>query len=164
MTFLPQPGWHEALLAAAFAVRVGPGGGLRTLKSAKGCWVMTRRLISFLSTLPDAPPGPGSLLVSHLMAFRSHRATKPLRDMVSPGVLGLPDAAGGKAGSASDQARLQRRRAPAVLRAARQDVAALSDRIGAGEFLLHRLADRRGGSIERGRGSREVARSYLAQR
>jgi len=31
MTFLPQPGWHEALLAAAFAVRVGPGGGLRTL-------------------------------------------------------------------------------------------------------------------------------------
>ena len=84
MTFLPQPGWHEALLAAAFAVRVGPGGGLRTLKSAKGCWVMTRRLISFLSTLPDAPPGPGSLLVSRLMAFRSHRATKPLRDMGFP--------------------------------------------------------------------------------
>src|SRR5664279_5707393 len=144
--------------------RSGPGDGLRTLKSAKGCWVMTRRLISFLSTLPDAPPGPGSLLVSHLMAFRSHRATKPLRDMVSPGVLGyltqrVERQVPHRTRPGYSDGELRR-----VLRAARQDVAALSARIGAGEFLLHRLADRRGGSIERGRGSREVARSYLAQR
>ena len=151
-----MPGWHEAL-TAAFAVRVGPGGGLRTLKSAQGCWVRTRRLISFLSALPDAPPGPGSLLVLHLMAFRSHRATtnalsawaevknfghlarlKPLRDMVSPDVLGyltqrVERQVPHRTRPGYSDGELRR-----VLCAARQDVAALSDRIGAGEFLLHR--------------------------
>ena len=152
----PLPGWHEEL-TAAFAVRVGPGGGLRTLKSAKGCWVKTRRLISFLSALPDAPPGPGSLRVEHLMAFRAHRATtnaptawaevknfghlaqlKPLRDMASPDVLRyLTQRVEGQVPHRSrpgySDGELRR-----VLRAARQDVAALSDRIGAGEFLLQR--------------------------
>lgn len=152
----PLPGWHEAL-TAAFAVRVGPGGGLRTLKSAKGCWVKTRRLISFLSALPDAPPGPGSLRVEHLMAFRAHRATtnaltawaevknfghlaqlKPLRDMVSPDVLRyltqrVERQVPHRSRPGYSDGELRR-----VLRAARQDVAALSDRIGAGEFLLHR--------------------------
>ena len=153
----PLSGWHEPL-TAAFAVRVGPGGGLRTLKSAQGCWVRARRLISFLSTLPDAPPRPGSLLVSHLMAFRAHRESttdalsawveiknfghlaqlKPLRDMVSPGVLGyvtqrIEKQVPYRSRPGYSDGELRR-----VLRAARQDVAALSDRIAAGESLLHR--------------------------
>ena len=117
----------------------------------------TRRLISFLSALPAAPPGPGLLRVEHLMAFRAHRATtnaptawaevknfghlaqlKPLRDMVSPDVLRyLTQRVEGQVPHRSrpgySDGELRR-----VLRAARQDVAALSDRIGAGEFLLHR--------------------------
>jgi hypothetical protein len=65
---LPLPGWH-APLAAAFAARVGPAGGRRTLASAEGVWHAVAHFIRFLATLPDPPAEPGRLRIHHLRAF-----------------------------------------------------------------------------------------------
>lgn len=55
---LPLPGWHQ-VLAAGLAERTGPAGSLRTLASASHCWAVTKRLVRFLASQPDAPAGPG---------------------------------------------------------------------------------------------------------
>jgi len=75
---LPLPGWHEEL-AAAFAERTGPGGGLRTAEAAGTGWGALGRLVRFLAALPDSPARPGQLTREHLQAFHDQRArTAPL--------------------------------------------------------------------------------------
>jgi hypothetical protein len=75
---LPLPGWHEAL-AAAFAERTGPGGGLRTASAAGTGWGALGRLVRFLAALPDPPARPGQLTREQLQAFHDQRArTAPL--------------------------------------------------------------------------------------
>jgi len=75
---LPLPGWHEAL-AAAFAERTGPGGGLRTAAAAGTGWGALGRLVRFLAALPDPPARPGQLTRAHLQSFHDQRArTAPL--------------------------------------------------------------------------------------
>lgn len=155
---LPLPGWHESL-AAALAVRTGPGGGLRTLASTRTVWDPLGRLLRFLGRLPDPPADPTRLTAEHLRSFLRHRAASnsdasawkdvrnvgmlielvPLRDLVSVEVL---DYVGrrfqdetrrpaAKPGySDGELARL--------VAAARTQVARTRDRIGAGEELLAR--------------------------
>lgn len=72
MSGLPLPGWHEAL-AGAFAERTGPGGGLRTLSSARSGWGSLARLARFLGELLDAPRHPRDLTCEHLDSFRVRR-------------------------------------------------------------------------------------------
>lgn len=72
MSGLPLPGWHE-VLAAAFAERTGPGGGMRTLASARSAWGSLTRLARFLGDLPDAPQQPCHLTREHLDSFRARR-------------------------------------------------------------------------------------------
>ncbi|MFB7287779.1 hypothetical protein [Actinacidiphila glaucinigra] len=74
---LPLPGWHRAL-AAAFAARTGPAGGLRTRAAASTGWGSLVRLMRFLACLPRPPAVPNQLTPEHLMAFHAHRvATAP---------------------------------------------------------------------------------------
>jgi len=70
---LPLPGWHEPT-ATAFAARTGPGGGLRTLASARSVWDITARFLRFLASQQPQPAEPGSLRAAHLDLFRSARA------------------------------------------------------------------------------------------
>jgi hypothetical protein len=87
---LPLPGWHEAL-AAAFAERTGPGGGLRTAAAAGTGWEALGRLVRFLAALPDPPARPGQLTREHLQAFHDQRATTApltaLRDLAEARML-----------------------------------------------------------------------------
>lgn len=74
---LPLPGWHQAL-AAAFAARTGPAGGLRTHAAARTGWGSLVRLMRFLDSLPQPPTVPGELTPEHVTAFHAHRmATSP---------------------------------------------------------------------------------------
>ena len=73
---LPLPGWHDAV-AAAFAARVGPSGGRRTLMSAERAWATLGRFMRFLATLPDAPQLPSRLTASHVDAYVQHRSGPP---------------------------------------------------------------------------------------
>ncbi|QTI90626.1 hypothetical protein [Streptomyces sp. AgN23] len=70
---LPLPGWHQ-VLAAAFAARTGPAGGLRTLSAAGTGWGSLVRLMRFLDSLPEPPTTPGELTPAHVAAFHTHRA------------------------------------------------------------------------------------------
>lgn len=87
---LPLPGWHQ-VLAAAFAERTGPAGGLRTLSAAGSGWGSLGRLMRFLGSLPQPPAVPGRLTPDHLTAFHAHRtATAPVtgyRDLADARVL-----------------------------------------------------------------------------
>lgn len=161
---LPLPGWHEPL-AGAFAERTGPGGGLRTLASARGCWESLGRTVRFLAGLPDAPRQPCDLALDHLGLFRASRATgeQDLREMrlllTRPAIRGqvpadvldylqrrMP-ARPALAGAAEEPART-RPKTPAsgfsdgelarLLAALRSDAAGIRDRIRSGEDLLRR--------------------------
>jgi len=87
---LPLPGWHVAL-AAAFAERSGPGGGLRTDAAVSTGWAALSRLARFLDGLPDAPATPNQLTAAHLEAFYDHRSksapTTALRDLAEARLL-----------------------------------------------------------------------------
>jgi hypothetical protein len=154
---LPVPGWHEPV-AAAFAARTGPGGGLRTLASASAAWQVTARFLRFLGSQQPQPASPGSLRAAHLDLFRAGRATtagsaaglrelrqvlvllgqEPLRSLLVPEVadyLGRrfadPRRPGQPGYSDGELAR--------ILAAARSDAVAISARIGAAGELLSRL-------------------------
>ncbi|WP_394622408.1 hypothetical protein JNUCC0626_49620 (plasmid) [Lentzea sp. JNUCC 0626] len=154
---LPLPGWHE-LLAAAFAERVGPNGTLRTLTSARNCWEAVGRLMRFLHEHRPSPPAtPQELTLADVKAFYWHRAAKnvylghvDLRDargvlltghlgtLMAPQVVDflqqrLPgrNHLGGEPGYSDGE--LTR-----LVSAARADVAAIRDRIKAGEDLVVR--------------------------
>ncbi|MET3176633.1 UNVERIFIED_ORG: hypothetical protein ABIB52_004508, partial [Arthrobacter sp. UYCu721] len=102
---LPLPQWHEPL-AAAWAARTGPSGGLRTKASATHAWGALTRLVRFVAQTPRPPIHPGALRTDHIDAYLRHRETaiganktglelrsaaitfeaKPLVDMVSADV------------------------------------------------------------------------------
>lgn len=153
---LPLPGWHEPT-ATAFAARTGPGGGLRTLASARSVWDITARFLRFLASQQPQPAEPGSLRAAHLDLFRSARAAaagppaglrelrqvlallgqEPLRGLLCPEAADYLDRRWadprrpGQAGYSDGE--LAR-----ILAAARSDAAAISGRIGAAGELLRR--------------------------
>jgi hypothetical protein len=155
---LPCPGLHRDL-AAAFAARTGPTGGLRTRASADNVFTVILRFLTFLDGLPGpAPTRLGQLRAGHVEAFARHRSVSvsargvgrevaefcrllrqvpastlavDLAELVArPGHL-----LGGDCGRTGRPGYSDREFA-AVMRAARADVAAIRDRIGAGERLL----------------------------
>lgn len=154
---LPLPGWHP-LLAAAFALRIGPSGRVRTLASARTTWEPQQRFLRFLARLPDAPATPGDLTAGHLEAFYRHRAATnhqayawqevravgqllelpPLREQISVEALDFlarryeRQRPSGKPGYSDGE--LSR-----LIATARRDVARIRDRIDAGEALLARF-------------------------
>ena len=67
---LPLPGWHP-LLTEAFAMRTGPGGGLRTLSGAQNRWLPLRRWTYFLASLDPQPVVPAQLTRYHVNAFHT---------------------------------------------------------------------------------------------
>src|SRR6266540_4678604 len=69
---LPLPGMH-ADLASAFAERIGPTGGRRTLASANITWGAVSRMLRFLADLPRPPRNLPTLTRSHLERLRRHR-------------------------------------------------------------------------------------------
>lgn len=70
---LPLPGWHRAL-AAAWSLRTGPSGGLRTLASVNGAWGTLSRFIRFIDRLPRPPRTPAELTPEHVDVFRRFRS------------------------------------------------------------------------------------------
>lgn len=73
---VPLPGWHDEL-AAAFAARVGPAGGLRTSTSTLGSWGELRIFMRFLATLADlAPARPVDLRLWHVEKFVAARVDR----------------------------------------------------------------------------------------
>lgn len=86
---LPLPGWHP-LLARAFAMRTGPGGGLRTLAGAQNKWLSLQRWTRFLASLDPQPAMPGQLTRYHVNAFHTRTnsaASTRQRDMAELQVL-----------------------------------------------------------------------------
>ncbi|WP_405844549.1 hypothetical protein [Streptomyces sp. NBC_01518] len=69
---LPCPALH-AELAAAFAVRTGPVGGLRTKVSADASFQILRRFLLFLESLKQPPRSISDLTSRQLERFRLHR-------------------------------------------------------------------------------------------
>lgn len=76
---LPLEAWHEGL-AASWAVRTGPSGGLRTLVSAKSGWGALSRMIRYLAQLPHPPLQPGQLAAKHIDSYRLHRESTQRAD------------------------------------------------------------------------------------
>ena len=153
---LPLPGWH-APLAAAWAIRTGPSGRLRTLASARSGWGVVGRLLRFLHSLPDPPADPSRLAAEHLEGFFRHRATTnaeahaaaEVRDIgkllrLPPLNATIPPAAMEYANRRWDRNRLgskpgySPRELARLLTTARRDVVGIRDRIQAGEQLLGR--------------------------
>lgn len=104
---LPLPGWHESL-AAAWAVRVGPTGSLRTKESTRSAWGALTRMIRFYGHMIRPPRTPADLTVEHVEAYHRFRTAElgddnaarsetrvagltfllpPLVDLVQPDVL-----------------------------------------------------------------------------
>ncbi len=149
---LPLPGLH-ADLVAAFATRLGPTGELRTRAAAGTEWVLLRQFLLALASLPHPPRDITELTPQHLRRYALHRASScgqrrihaelrrlrvllgkvDPRDRLRPDlvaeleqrrVLG-PDS-GGRPGYSEQE--FQR-----IMVAARCDVAAIRDRLRAGE-------------------------------
>jgi hypothetical protein len=154
----PCPGLHREL-AAVFAARTGPTGGLRTRASADNSFTVILRFLTFLDGLPGPTPmGLRQLRAGHVERFGQHRAkTVAVRGVVREvaelcrllkhapaGTLGedlveLVHRPGHLLGG--DRGQMGRpgysdREFTAVMTAARADVAAIRDRIDAGERLL----------------------------
>lgn len=156
---LPLPGWHP-VLAAGLRTLIGPGGSRRTASSAKGTWSTMARFIRALAELFDPPRHPRALTPAHvedyftdqrrsisaqsigaeLLRLRGLFRTPALQAELEPTVLDqlnrrttIPRTAGRSGYSDGELTR--------ILRAARQDVAQLRDRIDAGEHRLAALDD-----------------------
>ncbi|MFI1852904.1 hypothetical protein [Streptomyces sp. NPDC020480] len=69
---LPFPAFHSGL-AAAFAARTGPTGGLRTKTSADNTYSLIRRFLTFMETIQRAPQTLTTLRPQHLLRFRLHQ-------------------------------------------------------------------------------------------
>lgn len=151
---LPLPGWHVPL-AAAFAAFIGPAGSRRTLASASTAWGVLARFIRFLAGSPVPPSVPQQLTAAHLDAFVRSRVRAmgpsaahsevapvrltlrqaPLSDLMSPRVvdyLARPMAKHKRPVSVGYSAGEWTR----LVGAARADVAAIRDRIAAGERMV----------------------------
>jgi hypothetical protein len=151
---LPLPGWH-ADLAAAFARLTGPTGGVRTLAGAKGAWGTLGRLLRFLASLPRPPRDPSCLTARQLRRFELHRRRTCRPTSVVPelgtlrGLLGQITPQDSLRADAVDWLGQRRgvEQQPGtsgyseqefgrIMAAARGDVAAIRDRLGATERLL----------------------------
>ncbi len=152
-TGLPLPGWHP-VLAAAFENLVGPAGTRRTLCSAVTAWSWMRRLLLFLAELTNPPTVPQHLTASQVDAFvrrirgtspTAHRRAvetlralhrhEPLHEHVAPAVLDYLDQRIRKVPQLSTTG-YSDGEFTRLVTAARADVAAIRDRIDAGEQLL----------------------------
>ena len=153
---LPLPGWHEPL-AIAWAARIGPSGGLRTLASTRTAWGSVGRLLRFLDSLPDPPRDPSQLTAEHLKGFFAHRAATNHPAYVAGEVRGIgqllrlpslgaliPSAAMEYANPRWEGNRIaskpgySHRELARLVTTARRDVARIRDRILAGEQRLAR--------------------------
>lgn len=152
---LPLTGWHRPL-AAAFAERAGPAGGLRTAGSVHSTWECVARFVRFLNTLAAPPASPADLTVAQLDAFQRDRVQAvgqtyawrevrrcglllrctALRTLVSADVLDYACQRGNdlqlppKTGYSDNEFDRQ------LVPTARSDVANIRNRIRAGERLL----------------------------
>jgi hypothetical protein len=151
---LPLPGFH-ADLAAAFARLTGPTGRTRTLASAQHEWGPVGRLLRFLDNLPHPPHDVAGLTARHLRQFQLHReqtrnplsisnelrAVRRLLDEITPQDRLRPEVVEWCASRRPERQRPGRpgyseREFRLIMAAARTDVAAIRDRIRAGERLL----------------------------
>ncbi|WP_406469999.1 hypothetical protein [Streptomyces sp. NBC_01615] len=155
---LPLPGMHRDF-AHALGVRIGPGGGRRTQRAASGQWQTIRRFLLLLNGLAVPPRRVEELRVRHLERYLMSRrqtcgeksARRNLQDLlqivrVLPGQDRLDGAVADYAGQPGHGVDAQQTARPgysdrefqAIMTAARSDVAAIRDRIAAGERLLGR--------------------------
>jgi hypothetical protein len=151
---LPLPGWHTSL-AAAFAARVGPAGTARTLASARSAWDVLQRFIRYLDRLPNPPERPEDLLPQHVQDYEAARhggvaaagLTIELRSLAGtlrePGLGSSlrPDTLAMLTRRRRNEQRTSRpgysdRELTLLVRAARDDVTRIRDRIAAGEAAL----------------------------
>ncbi|MFE6523735.1 hypothetical protein [Streptomyces sp. NPDC057794] len=158
---LPLPGLHRDF-AHALGVRIGPGGGRRTQRAASSQWQTVKRFLLLLDQLAEPPRRVEELRVRHLERYLVARrqtceeksARRNLQDLlrivrVLPGQERLEGAVAdyaGQPGHGVDAQQVGRpgysdREFQVVMAAARSDVAAIRDRIMAGERLLGRFLD-----------------------
>ncbi len=145
-------------LATAFAARIGPAGGRRTLASAHVTWRATAGMLRFLAALPRPPQNLAALRRSHLERLRRHRllTSKPLcvtnemteiflllrhadQQLLRPEVRELICQRGHHLGKYPQKTGLpgySDREYSQIVRAARRGVAQIRDRIRAGERLV----------------------------
>src|SRR6266545_1453123 len=164
---LPLPGMH-ADLASAFAERIGPTGGRRTLASANITWGAVSRMLRFLADLPRPPRNLPTLTRSHLERLRRHRLLtsqelpvvnemtelflllqRADQQRLHPDVRELVHQRGHHVGHHGRQAGLpgySDREYDQIVRAARRRVVQIRDRIRAGERLVT-LAETDPGSL-----------------
>lgn len=171
---LPLPGWHPSL-AAALAQLIGPAGSRRTLPSARGVWGTMARFVRALAQTPNPPAQPRALTISQIETYFQQRRQAVSAQSVGVELLGLrslfrtpplPEQL-----TADVQDHLSRRATiprtttksgysdgelARILQAARADVAALRDRIDAGERLLNSLDDDPDGDRAAARGIAET--------
>lgn len=179
---LPLPGLHEDF-AFALDARIGFGGGRRTQRAAMGQWQTIRRFFTVLASLAEPPRRVADLRVRHVERYRMSRletceyqtAVRHVQDLLLV-LRALPqperlertlldfmvqrghgvDAQQGGTPGYSD------REFTAVMAAARSDVAAIRDRLAAGEALLTRY--RHGpGALEDSERERGAALAELAR-
>ncbi len=155
----PLPGWHP-MLAAALAQLIGPAGSRRTLPSARGVWGTMARFVRALAQTADPPAHPRALTSSQVEAYFQRRRLSVSAQSVGVELLGLRSlfrTSPLQAQLAAEVLDYLSRRATIprtttksgysdgelarILQAARADVAALRDRIDAGEHLLSSLGD-----------------------
>ncbi|WP_420036109.1 hypothetical protein ACN2WE_31260 [Streptomyces sp. cg28] len=156
---LPLPGLHLDL-ARALGARIGPGGGRRTQRAATMHWQSAKRFVTLLGTLPAPPGRVEDLRVRHLERYLMSRretcgeksARRSLQDLLLllravPGQDRLDTGVADylvRRGHGVDVQQSARegysdRELTAIMAAARQDVVAVRERIGAGEALLKRF-------------------------
>lgn len=169
---LPVPGIHRDL-AAAFAARTGVHGPRRTLASATSSWQTLCRFVNWLGDLPRPPRDVTGLRPSHLERFYRHRFATvskaqalrdvadlvltleaiPARDRLQPALVDVL----GRRGHArridhedgDGPPGYSERERELIFKAAREDVAAIRQRVRGGRELARRaVADP--GSIEPG--------------
>ncbi|MBT3163099.1 hypothetical protein HTV80_08265 [Streptomyces sp. Vc74B-19] len=85
---LPFPAFH-AEFAAAFAVRTGPVGGLRTKVSADASFQILRRFLLFLESLKQPPRSLADLTPRHVERFRLQRSESSSLTTARADVFGL---------------------------------------------------------------------------
>jgi len=153
---LPLPGWHVPLVLA-LAARIGPAGSRRTHTSATVVWGGLRRFVRFLAELSQPPVVPQQLTAVQVDAYLRQRfravgsssawseltdlrllfRCAPFPDLVSTAVVDylarpVPKARPVSKAGYSDGEMFR------LVTAARDDVAAIRDRLAAGDDLLTR--------------------------
>ncbi|GAB2994115.1 hypothetical protein [Saccharothrix stipae] len=153
------PGWTDAL-GRAFAARVGPAGQARTHRTATSVWSATVRFAEHLSALPEPPADPARLRPEHLTGFAAEVRRAYVKDRNAwsyldraLSVLRLPPVVDMLAANTRDYLDTPRERGPRpaggsgysdgelhrLIARLRRDVAAIRDRVQAGQDLVERF-------------------------